>query len=106
MEERCAIIYLTREQIEQTGADGTDLEGITAIPRMIEGVQVGVTMRQQPGGSYKVSVRTITGVNASDICARLGGGGHAQAAGCEILGSLENAKSALLAEVEKVLNKG
>ena len=35
--------------------------------------------------------------------AHLGGGGHKQAAGCELLGSLENAKSAVLAEVEKEL---
>ncbi|MEG0768475.1 MAG: bifunctional oligoribonuclease/PAP phosphatase NrnA [Ruthenibacterium sp.] len=105
LENRCAMIHLTKEEIAKSGADGTDLEGITSIPRAIEGVQVGVTMRQQPTGSYKVSVRTVLGVNASDICARLGGGGHAQAAGCEILGSFDNAKSALLTEVEKVLSK-
>ena len=55
---------------------------------MIEGVEVGITIRQQPTGSYKVSVRTVTGVDASAICAHLGGGGHKQAAGCELLGSL------------------
>lgn len=104
-EDRCALIYITKEQIEQTGVEGTDLEGITSMPRTIEGVKVGVTMRQQPSGSYKVSVRTIVGVDASAICARLGGGGHKQASGCEILGSLENAKAALLAEVEKELCK-
>lgn len=100
---RCAVVCLTKEQITETGADSTDLEGITGIPRAIEGVQVGITMRQQPTGSYKVSVRTEVGVDASAICAHLGGGGHKQAAGCEILGSTENAKSALLAEVEKAL---
>lgn len=102
-DDRCALICLTREQIAQTGADGTDLEGITGIPRAIEGVQAGITMRQQPTGSYKVSVRTEVGVDASAICARLGGGGHRQAAGCEILGSLENAKTALLTEVKQEL---
>ena len=102
--DRCALVCLTKEQIAQTGADGTDLEGITSMPRMIEGVQVGITMRQQPTGSYKVSVRTEVGTDASSICARLGGGGHKQAAGCEILGSLENAKAALLREVEKALH--
>ena len=104
-DDRCALVCLTKEQIACTGADGTDLEGITSMPRMIEGVQVGVTMRQQPAGSYKVSVRTEVGTDASEICARLGGGGHKQAAGCEILGSLENAKAALLCEVEKALRK-
>lgn len=100
---QCALVCLTKEQIAETGADNTDLEGVTGIPRAIEGVKVGITMRQQPTGSYKVSVRTVSGYNASEICKRLGGGGHAQAAGCEILGSQDNARMALLAEVEKVL---
>lgn len=102
---RCAMIFLTKEQIAQTGADTTDIEGITSLPRNIEGVQVGITVRQQPAGSYKVSVRTVPEVDAAAICAHLGGGGHRQAAGCELLGSLDNAKSALLTEVEKALCK-
>ena len=105
-EGRCALICLTREQIEASGVEPSELEGITAIPRMIEGVEVGLTLRQQPSGSYKASIRTTLGVDASAIAAHLGGGGHKQAAGCEILGSTDNAKAALLSEVEKVLCKG
>lgn len=103
LDGRCAFICLTKEEIAESGAESSDLEGITSMPRMIEGVEVGITIRQQPAGSYKVSVRTVPGVDASAICAHLGGGGHKQAAGCEILGSLDNAKSALLTEVEKAL---
>mgnify|MGYP000125663449 CR=1 FL=1 len=33
-----------------------------------------------------------------------GGGGHTRAAGCELLGNLDNAKSAILSEVEAVLD--
>jgi len=102
-EGRCALICLTREQIEASGVEPSELEGITAIPRMIEGVEVGLTLRQQPSGSYKASIRTVVGVDASAIAAHLGGGGHKQAAGCEILGSTDNAKAALLSEVEKAL---
>lgn len=102
-EGRCALICLTRDEIEASGVEASELEGITAIPRMIEGVEVGLTLRQQPSGSYKASVRTVPGVDASAIAAHLGGGGHKQAAGCEILGSTDNAKAALLSEVEKVL---
>lgn len=104
-EDKCALICLTREQLEQTGATDGDLEGITSLPRSIEGVVVGVTIRQQPTGSFKISVRTKVGINATAICERLGGGGHKQAAGCEIIGGLENAKTAILAEVEKELRK-
>ena len=86
---RCATVYLTKEQIAETGADGTDLEGITSLPRMIEGVEVGITIRQQPTGSYKVSVRTVTGVDASAICAHLGGWTVWQKAAKELAGQAD-----------------
>lgn len=100
---RCALVFLTREQLAEIGADETDLEGVTSLPRSIEGVLVGITMRQQPEGSYKVSVRTKVGLDACDIAVGLGGGGHKQAAGCEIVGGAENAKAAILAETQRVM---
>ena len=65
---------------------------------------MGLTLRQQPGGSYRISVRTAKSVDAWAIARRLGGGGHTRAAGCELLGDLENAKNAILAEVEAELD--
>lgn len=100
---RCALIYLTRDEIESSGVDPADLEELTSLPVSIEGVKVGLTLRQQPGGSYRISVRTAKGVDACAIARRLGGGGHERAAGCELLGNLENAKSAILTEVEAEL---
>ena len=104
LDGRCALIYLTRDEIEQTGVDPADLEELTSLPISIEGVKVGLTLRQQPGGSYRISVRTAKGVDACAIARRLGGGGHNRAAGCELLGNLENAKNAILAEVEAELD--
>ena len=104
LDGRCALIYLTRDEIEQSGVDPADLEELTSLPISIEGVKVGLTLRQQPGGSYRISVRTAKGVDACAIARRLGGGGHSRAAGCELLGNLENAKNAILAEVEAELD--
>ena len=100
---RCALIYLTREDILSSGVAPSDLENLTSLPRAIEGVEVGLTLRQQPGGSYKISVRTTDEVDACAIAKRLGGGGHVRAAGCELMGNLDNAKAAVLAEVKKEL---
>ncbi len=102
---RCALMFLTREEIAASGVNLSELEDLTGLPRKIEGVQAGITLRQLPGASYKISVRTVKGVDACAIARRLGGGGHARAAGCELEGNLENAKAAILAEVEKELNK-
>ena len=102
---RCAMIYLTWDQIVTSGVPGAELEDLTSLPRSIEGVEVGLTLRQQKDGSYKISIRTAEGVDACAIAKRLGGGGHARAAGCELEGNLENTKAAVLAEVERELRR-
>ena len=104
-DDRCALMSLTREQIAASGVAANELEDITSLPRKIEGVQAGITLRQLPGASYKISIRTVEGVDACAIAKRLGGGGHARAAGCELEGNLENAKAAILSEVERELNR-
>ena len=72
LDGRCALIYLTRDEIRQSGVDPADLEELTGLPISIEGVKVGLTLRQQPGGSYRISVRTAKGVDACAIARRLG----------------------------------
>lgn len=91
---RCALMTVTAEMQSMTTPD--ELEGITPIPRQISGVVVGVTLREKDGGKYKCSVRTHEPIDASAICARLGGGGHNRAAGCEITGGIAAAKKAML----------
>ena len=81
---------------KESGADESDVDGIASIPRQIEGVLAGATIRERKDGKFKVSLRTHAPVNASEICALLGGGGHSRAAGCEIDAPLENAKKLLL----------
>ena len=65
---------------------------------------VTVERKARPIEIYRISVRTAKGVDACAIARRLGGGGHNRAAGCELLGNLENAKNAILAEVEAELD--
>ncbi len=82
--DRCAVMVITNKMIAESGAGENDLEGLPPLPRQIEGVWVGVTLREKADGSFKISLRTGRHANAADICQRLGGGGHAAAAGCTI----------------------
>ncbi|HJB58208.1 MAG TPA: bifunctional oligoribonuclease/PAP phosphatase NrnA [Candidatus Faecalibacterium faecipullorum] len=104
LDGRCALLWLTREEIAASGADPADLDELTSLPAGIEGVRAGLTFRQQPGGSWRVSIRTAQGVDACAIARRLGGGGHLRAAGCELQGALDNVKAAVLAETAAVLD--
>lgn len=100
---RVAIMTITNAMVEESGAGENDLEGLPPIPRQIEGVWVGITLRQKADGNYKISVRTGTHADAAKICAVLGGGGHERAAGCTTVGALEDATVAILAAVEQVV---
>lgn len=105
LDGQCALIYLTREEISESGVDPADLEDLTSLPLSIAGIQVGLTLRQTPVGSYRISIRTAGNVDACAIARRLGGGGHSRAAGCELEGNLDNTKNAILAEVESVMQQ-
>jgi len=100
---RCALMTITREMFSESGASSSECDGIAGIPRKIEGVQIGVTIRERHDGSYKVSLRTIEPYDASKICAVFGGGGHNRAAGCEFNCSLEEIESQLLKVIKAEL---
>ena len=101
--DRCAVMVITNEMIEKSGAGEDDLEGLAPIPRQIEGVYVGVTMREKQDGTFRVSVRTDNHADASAICSLLGGGGHVRAAGCTISGPQDRAVEAILEAVRSVI---
>lgn len=94
---RCAIIAATLDIQRRVGVEDGELEGLASIPRQIEGVEIGITLREKTPNEFKVSVRTNGAVNAAELCARLGGGGHSAAAGCSVSGTLEEAKATLKA---------
>ncbi|MBE6737478.1 MAG: bifunctional oligoribonuclease/PAP phosphatase NrnA [Ruminococcaceae bacterium] len=98
-----ALIYTTLEMQEEAGVPDGELEGLASIPRQIEGVLLGITMKEKEKGIYKVSVRTNENVNAAEFCALFGGGGHNAAAGCTVEGTLEEAKEKLIKAAQEVL---
>lgn len=93
---KIALIVVTKEMLDRTGARESELDGLSSIPREIEGVEVGITLREKEGG-YKVSMRTVIGIDASQVCSVFGGGGHARAAGCFLTGSLKECKEKIVA---------
>ena len=95
--------YVTLALIDDIGATEEDLEDISAFIGLLEGVDNAVTVRELKPGECKISLRTDgKSLNASDVCARYGGGGHAAAAGCTISGTPLEARDAMLRAIEEV----
>ncbi len=102
-DDKCMLLCVTAQMQQETGCSGTELEGIAVISRSVEGVKAGVTMKQTGDDEFKVSMRTYAPIDASEICKKLGGGGHKGAAGATVNGSLAEAKEKVLQAVEECL---
>ena len=100
---KCAVVYTTLDMQKKLGAGDDEMEGLASIPRQVEGVQMGITMREKEGGVFKISVRTNDGIDASAFCKQFGGGGHPAAAGCSVEGDLATVKKALVDAAEAFL---
>lgn len=103
LDGRCAIAYATIDMMKESGAVDNDMEGVSSLPRQIEGVMAGITLREKNNGKFKVSVRTTDELDASAICANFGGGGHKAAAGCMITGTLNEAIEQIIEVVRQAL---
>lgn len=111
---RVAVLSLTREDFDLTGAQAGESGGFVDFGQSIDGVQVTCLLTEaapgeyagaQPGGTLtKISLRsksTPPRVDVNAIARHFGGGGHVQAAGARSPGSI----SAVKGEVVKLLGE-
>ena len=104
---RTALAFISLDLLAQTGADERDLDDIANFVGQIEGVCNAATLRELSPGRCKLSLRTDPAVlNANHVCALLGGGGHAAAAGATMEGTLQQAREAVLRAIEPVQAHG
>ncbi|OGL15253.1 MAG: hypothetical protein A3G97_02555 [Candidatus Rokubacteria bacterium RIFCSPLOWO2_12_FULL_69_21] len=80
-------------------------EDLVNYPRSIASVKVAALFREIGPGSVKVSLRAKGEVNVGRIAAAFGGGGHTNAAGCTIAGSLAEARDAILKSVAAAIER-
>jgi phosphoesterase RecJ-like protein len=103
-DERVACITTMRDDLREFASGKDALEGFINYPRSIVGVEVAVSFREEEGGDFRVSFRSKGRVDVSAVAARFGGGGHRNAAGCTVPGTLADAKKKGLEALAAVLS--
>ncbi len=103
-QDRGVFLTIPLSLLARTGADENDLDDISSLAGIIEGVDCGAVLRELKDGEWKLSLRTGANgrVNATKACGLLGGGGHAMAAGATLHGTLEEVKRQVLDAIEQV----
>ena len=87
---RVALIQITREKMARCGASGEDIDTIVNFGMDTKGVAVSVLLEER-GSAVKVSLRSRGELDVSVLAARLGGGGHKNAAGATLHMSMDEA---------------
>ena len=101
--ERVAVITVTQDMYKKTGSNEQETEALAPLTRQVEGVEIGITIREKTDGTCKASLRTFETVNAAELARFFGGGGHNQAAACRFDCGVEEAKAQLVEKCGELL---
>ena len=93
------VVVFTQQMLSDAGLTEEEIGNVVDTPRGVEGVLVGLSIRQTAADprQYKVSSRANVECDVSAVCASFGGGGHVRAAGCTVeADSVEEAEAMVI----------
>lgn len=102
-EDRFAVIVISRQVMEECGADQGMTEGFVDFPLNVDTVEVAASVMEMKKGQYKISLRSKTYADVNRVAGTYGGGGHIRAAGCMLFGDLEEVLDKLSYTVSQYL---
>lgn len=99
---KVCITYCDNDMLSKYNLTFDDVDEYVTLPRTIEGVEVGIFLKERSETETKVSLRSNEYVDVSQISASLGGGGHIRAAGVTIDGTRHMAQQILLDKLKEL----
>ena len=91
---------ISEEEMENAGAVVEDCEGVVNYLIGIAGVEAAVFFRELAAGpQFRLSMRSKGLIDVAAVAERFGGGGHRNASGCTVAGSLSSASGRVLQEL-------
>jgi phosphoesterase RecJ-like protein len=100
---RYASVTTTLAMMAETGAGPEHTDGFVNYPRSVRGVEVAVFFRQTAPSSCKVGMRSKGRIDVGALARNLGGGGHHNAAGGMVEGTLEEVRTRVFSLLDALL---
>lgn len=101
---RLAYLTVSREDFKETGAVPADTEDLVNASLQIGGTKAAFIAIEQPNQTVKVSFRGRVDTNVAVVAEQFGGGGHKQAAGATLPGSLAEALAKVLPAMQQAVS--
>ncbi len=97
---RLGAVMFTQQILTDAGLDESEIGNVVDTPRGVEGVLVGISLKQSSADptQFKVSSRANAEIDCAAVCASFGGGGHTRAAGCTVTAPSPEEALAMMAE--------
>lgn len=86
--------------LRANGIGGEASSGLVNFFNTVREARVAAVFTEKPDGLIDVSLRSKPGVDVSAVALAFGGGGHAQAAGCQVPGSLSDVRQRIVAALQ------
>jgi phosphoesterase RecJ-like protein len=96
---RVATVELPKRFLEESGAREEETEGLVNRARGLEGVLAAALIREGETGEVRCSLRSKGVVDVRAVAAKHGGGGHRNAAGCRVAGTISSVRPRLVADL-------
>ena len=90
-----AYVVITNDMMKKDELSDDNMGGLVDIPRSVEGVLVGISIKQSSDREreFRISARSNSDIADAAVCEQFGGGGHAKAAGGRV--EADNCKAAV-----------
>lgn len=102
-EDQIGIITFRTDDFKETNTSSEDTEGVIVDLINVNSVKIAFSVAEVYDKYFRVSIRTKNNIDASQIAAVFGGGGHAKAAGCRLSGFYEDVVDKLLKAARDML---
>jgi phosphoesterase RecJ-like protein len=94
---------VTMERLRRSGAEMEESEGIIDTLQSLDTMLCAVLFKEAEPGLTRVSVRSRGPIEAHQLVAQFGGGGHRRAAGAEVRGTIAEVERAVLTEARRLI---
>lgn len=103
---RLAILHMDDAMLEACGCTNNDTEGLINLPLTAREIQAVVFFKGTPNGEIRVSMRSKYDVDVRRVANSFGGGGHKNAAGFTVPGSLDEVRPRIVALLVEAIAHG
>ena len=103
IDSKIAVMYVSKAMLNKYSLKYDDIDGMTPYCRDIEGVELGIFIKEKEVGEIKVSLRSKNYMDCTALANNFGGGGHIRAAGVSFRNqSIEEVKNKLVNKAKEM----